>query len=334
MDGSLGRRVLLTGGAGYVGSALVPKLLEAGHEVTNLDLYVFGEDVLASVASHPGLREVKGDIRDRELVRRQLQGQEAVVHLACISNDPCFELDPELGKSINYDATVALLQEARQAGVKRFIYASTSSVYGVKSEEQVTEDLPLEPLTDYSKYKGLCEKACLKAGDDDFIVTVVRPATVCGCSARQRFDVIVNILANHAYNTGKIRVFGGAQYRPNIHIEDMAELYVLLLSLPGEKLQKGVYNAGYENRSVEDLATMVREVMGKEVVLERVPTQDPRSYRVNSDKLRKELGFVPKRTIRQAVEELKLAFGQGQFPNSMEESRYFNIKRMREIRLQ
>ena len=217
------RRVLVTGGAGYVGAVLVPKLLDAGYAVKVLDLYLYGDDVLKA---HPNLEQVKGDIRDRQLLDKTIPGCDAVIHLACISNDPSFELNPELGKSINYDAFLPLVQIAKDKGVRRFIYASSSSVYGIKDEENVTEDLPLQPLTDYSKYKALCEEVLLKAQAPGFTSLILRPATVCGYSPRLRLDLAVNILTNLAVNTGRITVFGGAQKRPNIHIEDVTDLYV------------------------------------------------------------------------------------------------------------
>ena len=247
------KRVLVTGGAGYVGAVLVPKLLAAGLEVTVLDLYMYGEDVLDAVKDNPGLRQIKGDLRDAATVERALQGCDAVIHLACISNDPSFELDPELGKSINYDSFRPLVRAAKRAKVKRFIFASSSSVYGIKSGS-VTEESSLEPLTDYSKYKALCERVLTEERDPGFVTLILRPATVCGYSPRQRLDVIVNILTNHAVNTGKVKVFGGSQLRPNIHIEDMTDLYVLCLDLPDEAIDGKVFNAGYENHSVLELA--------------------------------------------------------------------------------
>src|SRR5581483_11919689 len=213
--------VLVTGGAGYVGSALVPRLLEAGHRVRFLDLYLFGDDVLAGVRGHPNLQEVKADLRDRAAVERHLKGCDAVIHLACISNDPSFELDPALARTINYDAFPALVALSKSAAVRRFIYASSSSVYGVSDEPDVGEEHPLRPLTDYSKYKALCEPILLAEQSPSFTTVVVRPATVCGYAPRQRLDLTVNILTNHAVNLGKITVFGGEQLRPNIHIDDM-----------------------------------------------------------------------------------------------------------------
>ncbi len=228
--------ILVTGGAGYVGAVLVPQLMAAGFHVKALDLYIYGQDVLDDVKDHPNLEQIKGDIRDKALLEKIIPGCDAVIHLACISNDPSFELDPELGKSINYDAFLPLVTISKASGVKRFIYASSSSVYGIKEEDQVTENLPLMPLTDYSKYKAICEDFLLKEATDDFIVTVIRPSTVCGYSPRMRLDLTVNILTNHAINKGQISVFGGEQKRPNLHIEDMTDLYLFLLKQPDEKI--------------------------------------------------------------------------------------------------
>src|SRR3954464_12546765 len=237
---------MVTGGAGYVGSVLVPQLLAAGHKVTVLDLFMYGEDVFDAVRSNPDLRLIKGDIRDEAAINEALRGNNAVIHLACISNDPSFELDPGLGKSINYDCFRPLVRAAKKAGVKRFIYASSSSVYGIKEGVDVVEDLPLEPLTDYSKFKAMCEEGLEEEREPGFVTLTLRPATVCGYSPRQRLDVIVNILTNHAVNTGKVKVFGGDQLRPNLHIEDMTDLYLLTLRLPDAEIDGKVFNAGYE----------------------------------------------------------------------------------------
>jgi len=326
--------VLVTGGAGYVGSVLVPKLLEKGHRVKVVDLYLYGANVLEAVADNPRLVQVKGDIRDRALLERELPGTDAVIHLACISNDPSFELDPALGKSINYDAFLPLVRVAKESGVKRFIYASTSSVYGVKEEENVTEDLPLEPLTDYSKYKAMCEDVLLKEQFPGFTAVIIRPATVCGYSPRMRLDLSVNILTNHAVNKGVITVNGGEQKRPNIHIGDMSDLYVKLLEYPDRMLAGRVFNAGYENHTILDLAHMVRRVVGGDAVrIVRHPTNDPRSYHISSEKIKRELGFVPARTVEDAICDMRDAFREGKIPNPMDDIRYYNIRTMQALKL-
>ena len=329
----MNRSVFVTGGAGYVGSVLIPKLLARGHRVKVLDLYVFGDDVLAGSRGNPNLREIKGDLRDRALLEREIPGCDAVIHLACISNDPSFEMNPALGKSINFDAFAPLVDVAKKAGVHNFIYASSSSVYGVKDEPEVTEDLPLDPLTDYSKFKALCEPILLEAATPSFVGTIVRPATVCGYSPRLRLDLTVNILTNHAINKGKITVFGGSQYRPNLHIEDMTDLYVQLLEEPDERLQGRIWNVGCQNYTVREIAEMVRGVVGPQLPIETQTTDDNRSYRVTSRKIKQELGFEPRHTVEQAVRDLKAAFEAGRIPSPLDDPRYYNIKTMQKVHL-
>ncbi len=327
------KTILVTGGAGYVGAVLVPKLLRKGYRVKVVDLYIYGDDVLKEFKDHPSLAEIKGDIRDQDLLEKEIPGVDAIIHLACISNDPSFELDPQLGKSINYDAFIPLIEIAKRNKVQLFIYASSSSVYGIKATTDVTEDLSLEPLTDYSKYKAECEEVLLKAAADDFIVSIIRPATVCGYSPRLRLDLTVNILTNHAINKKEITVFGGDQVRPNIHIHDITDLYVYLLELPKEKLHKKIYNAGYENQKVRDIAKMVQKAVGEDVPIKIVPTDDNRSYHISSRKIQEELGFSPLHTIEDAVMDLKKAFVAGKIPDAMTSSRYYNIRTMQAIRL-
>lgn len=333
------REILVTGGAGYVGAVLVPRLLEKAYAVRVLDLYVFGEDVLDSVKSHPKLTQIKGDIRDQDLLRRVLPGCDAVIHLACISNDPSFELNPTLGKSINFDAFGPLVRISKSSGVRRFIYASSSSVYGISEAPEVAEDHPLNALTDYSRYKALCEPILLEQQSADFTTVVVRPATLCGYSPRQRLDLTVNILTNHALNNGRITVFDGTQKRPNLHIEDMVDLYIQLLELPDDAIAGKVYNVGYQNDTVAELACKVRDVVGREVPernnLEIIttPSDDLRSYHISSDKIRRKLGFQPKRTIEDAVRDLVVAFSSGKLPNAVTDKRYYNMKTMQAVQL-
>lgn len=324
---------MVTGGAGYVGSVLVPKLLEAGHKVTVLDLYLYGDKLFEHLRGNPDLREVKGDLRDPAVVADALRGCNAVIHLACISNDPSFELDPTLGKSINYDAFRPLVRASKAVGVQRFIYASSSSVYGVKSEPEVTEDLACEPLTDYSKFKAMCETVLAEERVPGFVTCTIRPATVCGYGPRQRLDVVVNILTNHAVHNGRIRVLGGTQKRPNLHIDDMAEAYLFLLQQPDEKIDNKTYNVGFENHTLMQLSDIVKEVVGGKIEVVVEPTNDLRSYHVSSEKIRRELGFKPKRTIENAVVDLVDAFRGGRLPNSMDDARYYNIKLMQSVHL-
>lgn len=324
------KKVLITGGAGYVGSALTAKLIKLGYRVTVFDLFLYGEDV---IDDHPGLVKIKGDIRNRELLNAALKDQEYVIHLACISNDPSFELDPGLGRSINLDAFRPLVEMSVKAGVKRFIYASSSSVYGIKEEKNVTEDMSLDPLTDYSKFKAECESILNEYKSDRFTVVTVRPATVCGYSRRLRLDLTVNILTNNAITNRSIKVFGGNQKRPNIHIEDMLDAYVLMLNAPGDKINGQIYNVGYENFPINEIAQMVKKVIGNDVSITTSPTDDLRSYHISSQKIKNELGFVPKHSIEEAVQDLKTAFEEGKVPDSMTEKRYYNVKLMNEVHL-
>lgn len=325
-------KVLVTGGAGYVGSALVPALLAAGHLVTVLDLYLYG-DVHAPLRPNPNLREVRGDLRDPAAVADALTGCDAVIHLACISNDPSFDLDPDLGRSINYDCFRPLVRAAKDAGVKRFIYASSSSVYGIKDDPEVTEDLPLLPLTDYSKYKAMCEEVLEAEREPGFTTLTIRPATVCGYAPRLRLDLSVNILTNHAVNTGRIKVFGGSQKRPNLHVADMVDLYLNALQWDDGAIDGKIYNVGYENYTIMEIAETVRGVIGPQTDIVVTPTDDLRSYHISSDKIRRELGFVPKHTLTDAVTGLKAAFDAGKVPDSLSDPRWFNIKMMQQAGL-
>jgi nucleoside-diphosphate-sugar epimerase len=322
-------QILVTGGAGYVGSSLVPKLLAAGYRVNVLDLCLYG-DVLPS---HPGLRIFKGDLRDPIRVAAAVAGCDAVIHLACISNDPSFDLDPHLGRSINYDCFQPLVRASKDAGVRRFIYASSSSVYGIKDEPNVHEELPLRPLTDYSKYKAMCEDVLMSERERGFVTVILRPATVCGYAPRLRLDLTVNILTNLAINNGKITVFGGNQLRPNIHVEDMTDLYLLLLETADVAIDGKVWNAGYHNLKVMEIAEKVRGEIGPQVEIVVTPTDDHRSYHVSSERIRHELGFMAKRTVEDAVVDLRDAFATGKVPDSMTDDRYYNIKRMQNRRL-
>jgi nucleoside-diphosphate-sugar epimerase len=326
-------QVLVTGGAGYVGSVLIPRLLAEGYRVKVLDLFLFGDNVLDAVKSHPGLTQIKGDLRDPQAVAAAVAGCDAVIHLACISNDPSFELNPTLGKSINYDAFLPLVRASKTAGVRRFIYASSSSVYGIKEIENVTEDLPREPLTDYSKFKAMCEDVLLEERQPGFVTFILRPATVCGYSPRLRLDLTVNILTNHAVTNRQIKVFGGTQMRPNIHIDDMAEAYVQSLRWPDEAIDGKTYNVGYENYRLTDIAEMVRKIVGPDVNVVTTPTDDLRSYHVSSAKIRRELGFSAKHSVEDAIRDLATAFQAGKIPNSMNDIRYYNIKTMQALNM-
>lgn len=323
-------KILITGGAGYVGAALVPYLLEKGYKITVLDLMIYGEDVLKK---NTNLKIIKGDIRNVELLKKEIPTHDIVIHLACISNDPSFELNPKLGKSINLEAFLSLVKISKQSSVKKFIFASSSSVYGIKKEKYVHENISLQPLTDYSKFKVECENILQQYVSENFTPIIIRPATVCGYSPRQRLDVIVNILTNFAYNKRKINVFGGEQLRPNIHIKDMVKAYEVLIKAPKDKISGEIFNAGFENKTVLELAETVKKIIGKDVKLELTPTNDNRSYHISSEKIKKILGFESIHTIADAVIDLKLAFEKGLLPNSLTDEKYFNIKRMQSLNL-
>jgi len=323
------KNILLIGGAGYVGSYLTQKLLDRGYKVTVYDLFIYGN----TIDLHYNLNLVKGDIRNLELLKKIIPGHEIIIHLACISNDPSFDLDPDLGKNINFDVFEPLIKLSIDSGVKHFVYASSSSVYGIKDEENTNEESSLHPLTDYSKYKALCEEILDKYNSNNFLTTILRPATVCGYSKRQRFDLVVNILTNHAFNNKKILVFGGDQLRPNIHIDDMARAYVKIIESDKTLVNKQIFNVGFENRSVKDLANLVKNVFGDNIDIVSQETNDNRSYHITSEKIKKILNFKNKKTIKNAIEDLNKAFKEKLFINSLENEMYFNIKRMKSINL-
>ncbi len=326
-------KVLVTGGAGYVGHVLTPRLLAAGHEVTVFDSLFFG----CRLPNSPKLRVIPGDIRDTAKIAEALKGQDAVLHLACISNDASFELDENLSTTINYGAFEPLVIAAKKAGVKRFVYCSSSSVYGVSNSPQVTEDHALVPLTLYNKFKGMCEPLLWKHMADDFTAVTIRPATVCGYSPRTRLDLSVNILTNHAVNKGTITVFGGDQMRPNLHIEDMVDAYQLMLEAPHEKIHGEVFNIGFENHSIASIAKMVQKIVGEEfsdkgeIGIVTTPSDDNRSYHVNSDKVFRVLGYRPKRTIEDAVRDLARAFRNHLLDDSFENDWYYNVRTMKRV---
>ena len=305
-------KIFVTGACGYKGSVLVPKLLAADHDVVAFDLMWFGN----MLTPHPKLTVVKGDVRNTDSM--DLTGVDAIVHLASVANDPCGDLDPKLTWEISALATMRLADKAVRKGIKRFVYASSASVYGVKDEPQVTEDLELNPISEYNKTKMVAERVMLSYAND-MAVQIIRPATVCGWSPRMRLDVSVNMLTMQALTNGVVTVFGGDQTRPNIHIDDITDLYVFMIDHPEVT---GVYNAGFENLSIMEIAQMVADKLSTKVTV--TPSNDPRSYRVNSDKLLA-TGFRPKKTVGDAITEIIAKYQLGVLKN---EDRYHNLKWM------
>ncbi len=331
------KSIFITGGAGYVGSSLVPDLLKNNYLVTVYDSLFFGDNFLPK--ENPNLKIIRGDIRDTSKLEKSCRGHEVFVNLACISNDTSYALDENLSKSINYDAFEPMVIASKKSGVKRFIYASTSSVYGVSNVKNVTEEHPLVPLTLYNKFKGLCEPILFKHTDKSFEGVIFRPATVCGYAPRQRLDLSVNILTNYAVNKGFIKVFGGDQLRPNLHIKDYCETVQVLLRAESNKISNQIFNVGYQNMSISDLAFLVKNVVEKEfpekknIEIIKTSSDDNRSYHINSDKINKILGFKPKRSIEKAVKDLCKAFKEKKIINSFENDLYFNVNRLKKLKV-
>jgi nucleoside-diphosphate-sugar epimerase len=328
-------KVFITGGAGYCGSVLVPNLLNAGYEVTVLDTFWFGN----SLGNSPQLKLITGDIRDQELLKKAIPGHDMLLHLACIANDASFELDEKLSTSVNYEAFEPLVKIAKQSGVQRFVYASSSSVYGVSSATEVTEDHPLVPLTLYNKYKGMCEPILLNYVDSDFIGVIFRPATVCGYSPRQRLDLTVNILTNYAFHKGEILVFGGNQKRPNLHVKDYARVCQMLLSAKKDLVNGEIFNVGNENLTINEIAELVKtsiefRIPSKgDIKITQSESSDLRSYHINSDKIMKNLGYAPNFNVKDAVNDLIDAFENQLLEDTFNLDEYYNLRTMKRLRV-
>jgi nucleoside-diphosphate-sugar epimerase len=328
------KKIFITGGAGYAGSRLVEDLLNYDYEITVYDTLFFGDQHLKNISKN--LKVIKGDIRNIELLKNSIDGHEIFIHLACISNDASFVLNEKLSKSVNLDAFEPMVIAAKEKGVRRFIYASTSSVYGVSNQKNVREDHPLVPLTLYNKFKGMCEPLLFKHTDQNFTGVTFRPATVCGYSSRQRLDVSVNILTNFAVNKNKIVVFGGKQMRPNLNIKDYVSVVKLLMNAKENLISNEIFNVGYQNLTIDEIAKIVKRVVeqqyeDKEISIEYQKTDDNRSYHINSDKIKEKLNFEPEHTIEEAIVELCDAFKKNKLPNSFDNDEYFNVKRMQNL---
>jgi nucleoside-diphosphate-sugar epimerase len=307
-----GFSVLVTGGCGYKGTVLVPKLLARGCKVRVLDAMWFGN----ALAPHPNLSVAQGDVRDIDKI--SFDGLDGIIHLSSVANDPCGDLDPKLTWEISALATMQLADKAARAGVGQFIYASSGSVYGIKEEEDVTEDLTLKPISEYNKTKMVAERVLLSYAEN-MAIQIIRPATVCGYSPRMRLDVSVNMLTMQALSQRRITVFGGKQVRPNIHMDDITDVYLFMLERPEHT---GIYNAGFENISILEIAERITRYVEAEIAV--TEANDPRSYRVNSDKLLA-LGFRPKKTVDDAIQEIIHRYRSGELSD---EERHYNLKWM------
>ena len=329
------KNIFITGGAGYCGSKLIPILLEMGHKVTVFDILYFGSNFLP--LENKNLKLIQGDIRDSKKIETFCQNHDVFISLACISNDASFVLDEKLSTSVNLEAFEPMVLAAKKSGVKRFIYASSSSVYGVSDKKDVKEDDPLVPLTLYNKYKGMCEPLLLKHTSDSFEGVIFRPATVCGYAPRLRLDLSVNILTNYAISNNKITVFGGEQLRPNLHVQDYCEAILCLMNAPIKKVRNQIFNVGYQNLSIKEIALIVKKIVENNfpekgnIEIVTTTSDDNRSYHINSDKIKEILNFVPKLKIEDAVQDLCNNFKLGNVPNSLSDDKYYNVKTLQRI---
>ena len=323
------KKILVIGGGGYVGTLLVEKLVKLNHFVRVFDLFIYGNNIDSS----KNIEIIKGDIRFKKDISKIFYDIDIVFHLACISNDPSFELNPELSKSINYDSFKPIIKLAKESGVKRFVYASSSSVYGLRNEIEINEELELKPLTDYSKYKAMCEEILIKESSNVFNVLIARPATVCGYSKRLRLDLTVNILAINAIKNKNIRVFGGQQKRPNIHIDDICNFYINCIDANSEKFNNKIYNVGFENFKIIEIANMIKKTLNLDIPIIVTKTDDIRSYHISSSKVNNVFGFYTKKKISDAVIEIQNAYNNNLILDPFNNSSYYNIKKMQELEL-
>lgn len=314
-------KILVNGGGGYLGSILVPKLLAKGYQVRVLDTFYFG-NFLPFEAEN--LEVIKGDIRDEKIVTGSLKGIDKVIHLACLSNDPSSDIDPELTREINYTANKNVIKLSREAGVKRFVYASSSSVYGLKTEDKVTEDLPVEPISLYSELKVRIEDFLFSIKDENFVTSAVRSATICGYSPRMRLDLLVNILTVSALANGKLFIDGGDQVRANIHISDISNFYITLLEADKQLIHNEAFNISDSNSTVLDMANKVQSLINCKI--EYSDKVDPRSYKLNDDKARRVLKFKNNYSIERAILDIKKCFYEGRI--RIDDINCYNTKKL------
>ena len=327
------KKIFITGGGGYIGTRLVPFLIKKKFFVTVYDTFWFGN----FLKKNKNLKVIKGDIRNIKKLKQACKNHNIFLHLACISNDSSFELNNSLSKSINFKAFEPMVKAAKSSGIERFIYASSSSVYGVSKKKNVKEDHPLLPLTLYNKFKGMCEPLLLKHTDKNFTGVIFRPATVCGYSDRLRLDLSVNILTNFGYNKNFIKVFGGDQLRPNLHILDYCDAVLTLINSKKEKVENQIFNIGHQNMSIMNIAKKIKKILEKsnkkKIKIIKTPSDDKRSYHINSDKIKRQLNFKPKREIQDAVKEIINAFKKKKITNSFDNTLYYNVKRLKELKI-
>ena len=329
------KKIFITGGGGYCGSLLVPTLLDLGHQITVYDVMFFTDNFLPK--NNKNLKIIKGDIRESKKIEYECKDHDIFINLACISNDASFELDENLSTSINLHAFEPMVLAAKRSGIKRFIYASSSSVYGVSKKKNVTEEHELVPLTLYNKYKGMCEPLLLKHTNKKFIGVVFRPATVCGYAPRLRLDLSVNILTNLAISKEKITVFGGEQLRPNLHVKDYCNAVIALINAEDDKINNQIFNVGYQNLSIKEIAQIVKKIVQtnfpekKHIEIETTKSDDNRSYHINSEKIKNILNFEPKLTIEDAVNDLCKQFKLGKIKNSLDDDIFYNVRTLKKI---
>ncbi len=327
------KKIFITGGGGYIGTRLVPFLIKKKFFVTVYDTFWFGN----FLKKNKNLKVIKADIRNIKKLKQACKNHNIFLHLACISNDSSFELNNSLSKSINFKAFEPMVKAAKSSGIERFIYASSSSVYGVSKKKNVKEDHPLLPLTLYNKFKGMCEPLLLKHTDKNFTGVIFRPATVCGYSDRLRLDLSVNILTNFGYNKNFIKVFGGDQLRPNLHILDYCDAVLTLINSKKKKVENQIFNIGHQNMSIMNIAKKIKKILEKsnkkKIKIIKTPSDDKRSYHINSDKIKRQLNFKPKREIQDAVKEIINAFKKKKITNSFDNTLYYNVKRLKELKI-